>query len=161
MGIIITLLVMVNIISFIIAMADDDWPSRKKTLKWACSILSLLVIVGMGLVKWQSYANYVHLRATYDATVEQYATAVEMYEDKAVIDVERAAFTDLKYQGYQENIASFIVTLRSVVSSYNRAFISKREYHGNWFFSTLVVPPGPDMKLLSMRTAKDHPIKGE
>ena len=160
MGFTFITLLLANAIALLIACFDPTWEARLKVFKWLAPIFSVIVICGNGIVIWCSYTAYVDLRATYDATIEQYATSIEMYGDKAVINVERAALTDFKYQGYQANISSFIVSLRSELTSYNRQFVSKKEYHKNWFFGRLIIPPDNDMKIISMKTAKDHPIKG-
>jgi hypothetical protein len=161
MGLTFFSLLLVNVIAFIIACADSDWSDRKKTLSWLCPIFSIIAIIFSGVIIWTSYISYVELKATYDATIEQYATSVEMYGDKAVIDVERAALTDFKYQGYQTNIAIFIKDLRGKLTTYNSAFISKKEYNKNWFFGWLIIPPDANMKIMSMKTAKDHQIKSK
>jgi len=152
-------LFLVNFIAFGISCFDSDWKDRKVTLKWLVPIFSTLMIILSGIVVWNSYISYVGLRSTYDATIEQYATSIEMYGDKAVIDLESAAWTDFKYQGYQPNVSKFIADLRAELTSYNRSFISKQKYHENWFFNWLIIPPDSDMKIVSMRTASDHPIK--
>jgi hypothetical protein len=161
MGLTFISLLLVNVIAFIIACADSDWSDRKKTLSWLCPIFSIIAIIFSGIVIWMSYISYVELKATYDATIEQYATSVEMYGDKAVIDVEKAALTDFKYQGYQVNIAAFIADLRSKLATYNESFVSKKEYNKNWFFGWLIIPPDANMKIMSMKTAKDHQIKSK
>jgi succinate dehydrogenase hydrophobic anchor subunit len=97
-----------------------------------------------------SYTNYVDIRTKYDATITQYKEAITMYKDHATIDVGKAAFTDLKYQGYQENMASFIENLRSEITNYNEMLISKRIMKKNWFFSWIIVAPDDDMKILNM-----------
>jgi len=103
-----------------------------------------------------SYGSYIDTRTFYDATIEQYASAVEMYEDKAVIDIESAAFTDLKYQGYQDNVSGLILSLRRSIIKYNKKLISKRIMKKNLFFNWLIVAPDDDMKILKMSTAKYH-----
>lgn len=97
-----------------------------------------------------SYTSYVDIRTKYDATITQYKEAVTMYKGHATIDVKKAALTDLKYQGYQENMASFIKNLRREVTSYNKELISKRVMKKNWFFSWIIVAPDDDMKVLNM-----------
>jgi hypothetical protein len=162
MGFTFILLLLVNVIAYLISCIDNEtWSDRKNVLKWLCPIFSTLALILCGVVIWHSYTTYVELRATYNATIEQYATSVEMYGDKAVIDVERAALTDFKYQGYQINIAAFIKDLRGKLATYNSAFVSKKEYKKNWFFGWLIIPPDADMKIMSMKTAKDHQIKSK
>ena len=97
-----------------------------------------------------SYISYVDIRTKYDATITQYKEAVTMYKGHATINVKKAAFTDLKYQGYQENMASFIKNLRREVTDYNENLISKRVMKKNWFFSWIIVAPDDDMKVLNM-----------
>lgn len=152
-------LFLANLIAFGLSCFENTWEQRKNTLKWLVPVFSIIMLCGNGVVIWFSYTSYVDLRATYDATIEQYATSIEMYGDKAVIDLKNAAWTDFKYQGYQQNAAKFIADLRSELTAYNKAFISKKKFHENWFFGWVIIPPDSDMKIVSMRTAKDHPVK--
>jgi len=119
------------------------------------------VVVGFVFITFTagSYSNYLNLRAFYDSTIEQYATAVEMYQDKAVIDIEKAAFTDLKYQGYQDNIHELIMDLRERIIRYNEDVISKRIMSKNPFFNWIIVNVDDDMKLMSMKTANTTTVK--
>lgn len=109
-------------------------------------IVGLILVVSIG----GSYFSYVDIRTKYDATITQYKQAVTMYNDHATIDVEKAAFTDLKYQGYQKNMASFIKNLRREVTNYNKELISKRVLKKNWFFGWIITAPDEDMKILNM-----------
>ena len=152
-------LLLVNLLAFAISMGGDDWKDRGNTFAWLCPIFSVIALCLSGGIIWSSYTSYVDLRTTYDATVQQYATSIVMYNDKAVIDIESAALTDFKYQGYQPNIAKFVVDLRNVLTEYNKGFISKKRYSVNWFFGKLIIPPDDDMKVMSMKTAKDFKIK--
>jgi len=117
------------------------------------ALFMLVVFIG------GSYESYVDTRTFYDSTVEQYSTAVEMYGDKAVIDVESAAWTDLKYQGYQENMSKAIRLLREKIVKYNKKIISKRIMKRNLFFNWLIVAPDDDMKVIAMKTADQHVLK--
>lgn len=102
------------------------------------------------VIIWLSWGTYTDLRAQYDATVNQYKSAVTMYEDRADLDIEKAAFTDFKYKGYQENIAGFVKDLRREVVMYNKSFVKKRIYDRNWFFGWLIIGPDDDMKIINM-----------
>ena len=109
-------------------------------------IVGLILVVSIG----GSYSSYVDIRTKYDATITQYKQAVTMYKGHATIDVKKAALTDLKYQGYQENMASFIKNLRREVTNYNKELISKRVMKKSWFFSWIIVAPDEDMKVINM-----------
>lgn len=107
------------------------------------SIISLFVVAA-------SYGSYVECRTMYESTIGQYKQAVTMYTDSAEINVESAAMTDFKYNGYQENVADFIKGLRSKVVEYNEMLISKRIMNSNFIFSWLVIGPDEDMKVLRL-----------
>jgi len=98
-----------------------------------------------------SYFSYVDIRTSYDATIKQYREAVVVYKDHAQIDVKKAALTDFKYEGYQENVANFVRDLRREVVYYNEELISKRIMNKNWFFAALIVAPDEDMKVLNLK----------
>lgn len=122
----------------------DMFPSAYILTSMYLAILSVFLFI--------SYYNYVGTRTFYDATIEQYTSAIEIYEDKAVMDVESAAWTDLKYQGYQEAISKLIVDLRKRIVSYNEKIISKRIMKKNLVLSWLIVAPDADMKIIKMKT---------
>jgi hypothetical protein len=116
------------------------------------SIVSLIVIVIVVAVTWgHSYDSYVDTRTFYNATREQYAGAVTVFKDHAVIDMGVAAFTDFKYQGYQEHVAKLVIDLRNSIIEYNKMFVSKRVMGQNWFFSWLIIEPDDDMKIIKMK----------
>jgi len=109
-------------------------------------VFGLIIIVTIA----SSYESYVDIRTQYDATVSQYREAITLYKDNASIDVGQAAFTDLKYQGYQKNMSDFVRDLRKQVTSYNRSLISKRVMGKNWFFNWVIIMPDDDMKILRL-----------
>lgn len=102
------------------------------------------------IVRLVSYSSYITIRTQYDAIINQYKGAVVMYTDHATLDVKKAAFTDFKYQGYQENVASLIVTLRGEVVSYNAKLISKRIMKGSVLMKAMIHAPDKDMKIINV-----------
>ena len=107
---------------------------------------------GTAFVVGHSYSSYLDNRAFYDATIEQYRGAIVMYKDYAVIDIEktRAAFTDFKYKGYQEAMATMILNLQRRIVIYNRSFILKKIKNKSWFFNWYIIANDPDMKIIRM-----------
>ena len=116
-----------------------------------CSMLGAIVIV---LPLLFSYSSYLDIKADYYGVITQYKDAIDIYTDKAVINVDKISFTDFKYQGYQEEISSMIKDLRSKVTNYNSIYIKKKTMKKNLIFSWLIVPPDLDMKLLQMTRSK-------
>lgn len=159
MIIIIGIFIVIILVSAGITLLDNRWKENKVRHRiffgWVMA-LSLAWAVLIVLIINDSYNTYLTERAFYDATVEQYSTAVTMYRDKAVIDIESAAWTDLKYQGYQANVSSLILDLRSRIIEYNKLFIIKNKMHSNHFFSWLIVDMDDDMKIIKMKTASQH-----
>lgn len=115
----------------------------------ACSIVFTLIC---GMIWGGTYKTYLENRSFYSATKEQYHSAIEIYTDYAVIDMGRAAFTDLKYQGYQENIGVFIKDLRNKIIEYNTLIIGKRIMGKNPIFSWLIIEPDKDMVIIKMKS---------
>ena len=104
------------------------------------------------LIIWvSSYGSYVNARTFYDITKEQYSESIVMYEDKAILNINENSFTDMKYKGYQENMADMIKTLRENIVSYNNTVNKKRIYKKNPFFSWYIVKPDDDMKSLTLK----------
>ena len=122
------------------------------TLAWGIPFCCVWGLVVVGIM-WSSYLNYLDQRAFYDATIEQYATAITIYEDKAVIDVESAAWTDLKYKGYQDNISNLILDLRYNIVKYNKIYVKKTKMDSNILFNWIIIGMDEDMKIIKMKTA--------
>jgi len=114
--------------------------------------ICLFGTIGTAFVVGDSYNSYLDNRAFYDATIEQYRGAVEMYKDYAVIDISktRSAFTDFKYQGYQQEISKMILDLRRKIVRYNRSFMLKKVKNASWFFNWYIITNDPDMKIIRM-----------
>jgi len=140
--------------SGLITLVDKNWKLNKVRhrvfMGWSLSLCCIWLVITIGILG-TSYDSYLNERAFYDATLEQYSTAVVVYENKAVIDIESAAWTDLKYQGYQDNISKLILDLRNRIIIYNNNFIKMNKMHSNPFFSWLVVPMDDDMKIIKMK----------
>lgn len=127
---------------------------------WPFVISKVIALCFLCIVWGISYERYVNCRTFFDGTKEQYASAVTMYSDYAEVDLKSAAWTDLKYQGYQENIAAFIDRLRRKIVGYNREIISKRVMAKNPFFSWLIVEPDEDMLIIKM-TSNPSVVTGQ
>lgn len=131
----------------------DIWKHKFKNTMVATLWFSGASLVIFGALSAGSYKTYLDARSFYTSTVEQYATAVDIYGEKAVIDIEAVAFTDFKYKGYQENIAGFVKDLRNEIVKYNKMMVAKMTMDKNPLFSWLIVAPDKDMKLITMKTA--------
>jgi hypothetical protein len=116
----------------------------------ASIISSVILILVFSIAIGGSYSTYLDTRAQYDAVINQYKGAVTMYADYASLDMEKAAFTDFKYQGYQENIAAVIVDLRKEIILYNKTIIQKRIMDKNPVFNWLIIAPDKDMKIINI-----------
>ncbi|MBI4149262.1 hypothetical protein HY491_02340 [Candidatus Woesearchaeota archaeon] len=114
--------------------------------------LIFLFILGV-IVPWVSWEWYLDHRAFYDATREQYASAIGMYQDRAVLEIRPSTitFNELRYEGYQHNIARLIDELRERVVAYNEGIVKKRRRDANPFFSWMIIAPDDDMKLIELR----------
>ena len=125
--------------------------SRKENAMFA-GIVCAIVLAIVCCVTWgQSYETYLNERAFYSATKEQYHSAITIYSDHAVIDMGKAAFTDFKYQGYQENVSKFVTDLRNRIIEYNIVIVRKRVMGKNLIYSWLIVEPDDDMVIIKMK----------
>jgi len=100
-----------------------------------------------------SYENYIANRVQYDSLIHQYRGAITMYEEKATLNIKKAAvsaMTDVRYNGYQQKMGDFIMDLRKEVVDYNRVFLSKKYMKKNFFYNWFVVAPDPDMKVVDI-----------
>ena len=121
--------------------------SNTRVTGWVTGTIGTIIIVA---VISGSYSSYLDIRAQYDAVINQYKGAVTMYSDYASLDMEKATFTDFRYQGYQENIAKVIIDLRKEIITYNKTLIQKGIMDKNPVFSWLIVAPDKDMKIINI-----------
>jgi hypothetical protein len=114
-------------------------------------VCSIVLAIVCGATWSSSYTTYLEARSFYSATKEQYHSAIEVYGNHAVIDMGKAAFTDFKYQGYQENVGEFVSALRNAIITYNKRIVEKRVMGKNPIFSWLIVEPDDDMVIIKMK----------
>lgn len=111
---------------------------------------TVIALVFCSIFWGASYKTYLDARAFYSATKEQYSSAITVYKGHATIDVQSIAWTDLKYQGYQNEVASFIKDLREKVTEYNETIVKKKVFKSNILFNWFVVAPDPDMVVIKL-----------
>ena len=116
----------------------------------AVTVTGIISTVILVIIVASSYTSYLDIRAQYDAVINQYKGAVTVYADYATLDMEKATFTDFKYQGYQENISKVIVDLRNEIIIYNKVLIKKRILDKNPLFNWLIIAPDKDMKIINI-----------
>jgi len=156
MVIVLLAIILATCLGISLAHSEPSWKDTGVLAKmtfWCVFWFNMAWVLFFAIIVYSSYDTYLDQRAFYDATIEQYATAVTMYHDYAEIDVESAAWTDLKYKGYQDNIAELIKSLRNRIITYNEDFIKKNKMHNNPWFSWIIIGMDKDMKLLKMKTA--------
>lgn len=153
--------IIVSVIAFFVVFSFYDhkeMPARirislLRAVTWAVVVFA---IYGMAttMVITESYGTYLDARAYYDNVIAQYKGAITLYEDKAVsLDMEKAAqnaFTDLRFSGYQNKMADFIMDLRRNIIEYNRTIIKKRIMDKNFFYNWYVIPPDENMKTIDI-----------
>ncbi len=155
MGMIIIALIIMVIVAGLSALVTESFRrvSRSENAVFGGLVSGIVLGVIIGITFLMSYGSYVTIRTSYDGVVGQYRGAVEMYVDYATIDMGKAAtFTDFKYKGYQENVATFIKALRTSITKYNSKLISKRILKKNFFFNWFIVAPDDDMKVINIIT---------
>lgn len=140
------------IIGGLLVKEKDNWSHHKRTalVRTGITIGSLAICIFLLIIS-VSYTSYLEARSFWDSTSFQFRDSIEIYGDKAAIKVTDSAFTDFKYNGYQENIASFIKDLRTYIVWYNTILIQKRLMKKSLMFNWLIVGPDDDMKILSMK----------
>lgn len=150
MGLMLMFLAVTLIISGLVYLGNHKDPGATFFATITALVVGAILGAFLIIVICTSYGTYVDLRTSYDAAVKQYRQAVTIYVDHAQIDVKKAALTDFKYQGYQENAANFVRDLRRKVVWYNEGIVSKRVMKKNWFFNWLIIAPDDDMKVINL-----------
>jgi hypothetical protein len=149
------MLIVFGLLAIVISIVWITWKSsdidtrdvNTQIAAWFTGIIGTAIVVITIAV---SYSSYLDIRAQYDAVINQYKGAVTMYSDYASLDMEKATFTDFKYQGYQENMAKVVMDLRKEIIVYNRVLIQKRIMDGNPVFNWLIIAPDKDMKIINI-----------
>lgn len=144
---ILMLLFLLGIVAFFISLikASND-------LEDIC--ISSVLVIGVSFIfiifpLCLSYGTYLDIKSTYERVQNDYKDTIEVYENKAVINVE--SITDFRYKGYQDNLGNLIKDLRNITAEYNKTFIKKRTMNNNIFFSWYTIGPSEDMKLLKLK----------
>lgn len=152
----IIMLIFISIIVCIVFTFYNCAASREKTIDATISFIvcSVIFCIFSSIIISKSYTDYLADRAFYTATKEQYFNAVKVYKTHAEIDMEAAAYTDFKYQGYQENIGKLVISLRNRIIKYNERIIKKRIVGKNLLFSWYVIEPDDDMVIIKMIEGK-------
>ncbi len=153
------LLIILLVVSFITGMVISIYHTLKRN-SWydgpifLCNVISWAVfgftVIACCSIACDSYDGYLNLRADYEGVVAQYGQAIVMYEDKAIITINEKTFTDLRYQGYQQQLGQFISGLRITVVEYNRSYIKKSINEKNIIWGWMIFGPDEDMKLLQL-----------
>ena len=136
-------------IGFLISLAF--WSYEKVDGIIVGMVCSVIILIICCCVWGKSYSSYLDARSFYTATKEQYFSAIEVYANYAVIDMGKASFTDYKYSGYQDNVGSFIISLRNRIIKYNKTIVEKRVQGKNPVFSWLIIEPDADMLIIKMK----------
>jgi len=144
----IIILILVTI-GFLISLAF--WKNEKIDGVVSGIVCSIIILAICSMVWGKSYNRYLDDRAFYTATKEQYFSAIKVYANYAVIDMGKAAFTDFRYSGYQDNVAHFIISLRNRIIIYNKSIVEKRVQGKNPIFSWFIIEPDDDMLIIKMK----------
>lgn len=105
------------------------------------------------IVIFVSYDNYIGLRQFKDAGYVQQVKSIEMYKKMALDEIKKEGptiGTDMKFQGYQQEVSKMIIELRTAVNKYNDSIISKRKLGTNLFFNWCIVMPDADMQIITI-----------
>lgn len=115
----------------------------------AAFIVGLMFVSVFSIFFWSlSYINYLDAQKIYQGTVAQYKGAIEVYEDKAVINTNQ--LTDFGHGKYNESMAALIRDLRNEVVHHNKIVIGKRIMSDSIFFNWFII--GEDeLKLLEVK----------
>ncbi len=155
------MIIILILIAIGISISYAFWKDVKEDGIPAVIICSVILTIVFSISIGKSYHTYLGDRAFYTATKEQYHSAIKIYADYALIDMGTAAFTDLKYQGYQDNISSFITTLRNRIIEYNISIVKKRVMGKNILFNWLIVKPYDDMLIIIMKALNNSKTPSE
>ena len=146
------LLLIISIVSWwVFWYLDSRWTSVRYETPLFISAFGA-IIFSIVILIWSiiSYTDYVDMRADWDVVVKQYKQSVTVYSDKAVLSLNDSSLTDFKYQGYQDNLARFVLDMRWRVSEYNEAYVTATVLKKNPLCSWFISAPDPDMKIIEL-----------
>jgi len=147
---VIILLALLIISSFLCIILNDYNREFLIIISSFTCMLSILGLVICGFWNYEQYSSAINYESFYNITIEQYRNSIEMYEDKAVLTLNEDTLTDLRYQGYQENIMAEIKSLKEQIISYNTALYSRKIKDKNPFLSWMIVPLSDKCKQLTL-----------
>ena len=143
--VLVILSILIAVVIMVIRETNDDF-SIFMTCLVGIMISGALVLIPIST----SYHSYLSIKADYYGILSQYKDAVTLYKDKSVINTNKISFTDFGYQGFQQEMAKFIMVLCNKVTNYNALYIKKKTMHENIIFSWLIIPPSPGMKIVQI-----------
>lgn len=133
------------IIGFVAGFGEIDGAAKGT----AAFVVGLIFASIFSILFWSfSYTNYLDAQKIYQGTIAQYKGAIEVYEDKAVINTRQ--LTDFGHGKYNESMADLIRDLRNEVVRHNKIVIGKRIMGDNIFFNWFIIGED-DLKLLEVK----------
>jgi len=116
-----------------------------------CLAIGIAVVIPC-IVAGTSYSSYIDAKTFHNATCHQYEQAIEGYSSKALMNEgAKDAFTDSKYNNYQNNIAELIRDYRDAMIGYNKVITGKKIWKDNTLFGWFIITVDPDMKELDLK----------
>lgn len=119
-----------------------DWAHALITPSIIASALLSIILLGC----WGgSYTTNLDLVAHYNAVIAEYAGAVEIYHDVAIIDFE--SITDFRYQQF----GKMVVDLRNRTAWYNKVISKKRMLKRNPLFNWFLFSVPKECKSIKLK----------
>lgn len=128
------------LIVFIAAIAESKVNDNRFEIP-ATIILFCILAVANIITFSASYSTAVDIDVVKQGIISEYRNSISLYEDKAVLKINDKTLTDFRYQGYQQNMASMIEELRSMVHNHNQILLQKIHFSKNPFLSWYIILP--------------------
>lgn len=117
-------------------------------------LIAFVVLLVLTCIIWgKSYSTYLDLQCYRNSEIPLQKEAIQSYKNASIkaigLDSE-TVMTDMKFQGYQQEVAKMIDNLKKTINLYNNELITKRRMKSSPVFSWLIFGPDPYMDIISI-----------
>jgi hypothetical protein len=143
------------LLAFLIFIGNIGDRHRSMYATIGASVMMLIFVVIGAVTACSSYGNYIDIKTYRDSKyMQDFSTIMEFNNIISQSRGKQSEITDLKFQGFQENVAYLIRNHRNNIIKYNERIMGKRIMAKNCLVGFLIFNSEEDMKPLPFVPAK-------